>query len=601
MSNATLTAPPVWDLTRLYAGREDPAIEATWTALGERVGAFEQAYRGKVADGALSPTELATAIREYEAIACDAAKPATYASLLFAADTLDPANGAFMQRSSERATELSVRLTFFEIELQAIPEEAMQRLLADDALANYRHYLRLVRLAKPFTLSEKEEVIASELATTGRRAWVRFFTETTSRQRFRLPGSDQELTQAEVIALLRDPVRETRAAAAEAFTKGLIESSPSVQFAFNTILNDKAIRDRLRGYPTPERERHLENELDDETVDMVMTMCRDHYELVARYYRTKRAILGLEELTHIDRYAPLQPTEEKVDWERAKAMVLEAFATFSPDMARAAAEFFDQNWIDAAPRPGKRGGAFCSYITPDLHPVILMTYLDRMDDVGTLAHELGHGVHASVSRGQSYFNFMGTLPLAEVASTFGEMLVFERMTENAKDRDRLALYAEKIEGSFATIFRQAAMYRFEQRCHRARRDQGELTMDQISDLWQEELQAMFGDSVALGEDHRLWWSYVSHFFAVPFYVYAYSFGELLVLALYQMAKEEGPSFAPKYLDLLRLGGSQSPEDLMRSVGVDLKDPSFWQGGFAVLTRLVDSFEAQWAELSAEPR
>lgn len=601
MSNSTLTAPPVWDLTRLYSGREDPAIEATWTALGERVGAFEQAYRGKVADGALSPTELATAIREYEAIACDAAKPATYASLLFAADTLDPANGAFMQRSSERATELSVRLTFFQIELQAIPEEAMQRLLADDAMANYRHYLRLVRLAKPFTLSEKEEVIASELATTGRRAWVRFFTETTSRQRFRLPGSEQELTQSEVIALLSDPVRETRAAAAEAFTKGLIESSPSVQFAFNTILNDKAIRDRLRGYPTPERERHLENELDDETVDMVMTMCRDHYELVARYYRTKRAILGLKELTHIDRYAPLQPTEEKVDWERAKAIVLEAFATFSPDMARAAAEFFDQNWIDAAPRPGKRGGAFCSYITPDLHPVILMTYLDRMDDVGTLAHELGHGVHASVSRGQTYFNFMGTLPLAEVASTFGEMLVFERMTENAKDRDRLALYAEKIEGSFATIFRQAAMYRFEQRCHRARRDQGELTMDQISDLWQEELQAIFGDSVALGEDHRLWWSFVSHFFAVPFYVYAYSFGELLVLALYQMAKEEGPSFAPKYLDLLRLGGSQSPEDLMRTVGVDLKDPSFWQGGFAVLTRLVDSFEAQWAELSAEPR
>jgi oligoendopeptidase F len=260
-----------------------------------------------------------------------------------------------------------------------------------------------------------------------------------------------------------------------------------------------------------------------------------------------------------------------------------------------AREFFDKGWIDAEPRKGKQGGAFCSYNTPDTHPVVFQSYLNKQDDVMTLAHELGHGVHASFSREQSYFNFHGTLPLAELASTFGEMLVFESLVREASLKDRLAMYADKIEGVFATVFRQSAMFAFEQRMHIERRGQGELTPERFGEIWQEEMQAMFGNSVKLGEQHRMWWSYVGHFIFAPFYVYAYSFGELLVLSLYQMAKQEGPGFADKYVKLLKLGGSKSPTDLMKSVGVDLHAETFWQGGFAAMEKLVSEFERLWAE------
>lgn len=272
-------------------------------------------------------------------------------------------------------------------------------------------------------------------------------------------------------------------------------------------------------------------------------------------------------------------------------------ATLRRKCARAG-EFFDKNWIDAQPVKGKQGGAYCAYITPDLHPYVLCNYMGRMKDVMTLAHELGHGVHASLSRGQSLLNFHGTLPLAELASTFGEMLVFERVQAQASPKDRLALYAEKIEGAFATIPRQTAMFRFEQAIHNHRRTQGELTAEDFGNHWQREVQAMFGDSVELGEEHRAWWSYVGHFTGTPFYVYAYSFGELLVLSLYQQAQKEGAAFAEKYLDMLRAGGSLTPQELVSNVGVDLDDPQFWQGGFDVLAGLVERFESLWSEYQA---
>jgi oligoendopeptidase F len=394
------------------------------------------------------------------------------------------------------------------------------------------------------------------------------------------------------------PDRELRQAAADAFTEGLKEMERVLVFTYNNLIQDKAVSDRLREYGYPEQSRHKANELDKETVDLVVSMCRENYSLVERFYKVKREILGLPELTHIDRYAPLFDAEEPVSWEEARRIVLEAFGQFSEEVEARAREFFDKNWIDAEPRKGKRGGAFCAYNTPDTHPVMFQSYMNLADDVMTLAHELGHGVHASLSRSQSYFNFHGTLPLAELASTFGEMLVFEKLVAGATERDQLALYASKIEGIFATIFRQAAMFSFERRCHHARREEGELTPEQFGDIWQEEIQAMFGSSVKLGEQHRSWWSYVSHFVSVPFYVYAYSFGELLVLSLYQRAKREGPSFAGKYVELLRLGGSRSPQDLMSTVDVDLKSREFWQGGFDALESLVAEFERLWSAQKA---
>lgn len=600
MPPVTDLAPPQirWDLSALFSGMDDPRIEETWTRCMDRARAFESHYRGKIEGPDLTAESLLAALREIEDIVMESAKPSSYASLLFAVDSASPEVGAFLQSQMERGSELSVVLMFFELELQAAKPEVIESLIGNPSLAGYRHYVTHARAYSPYRLSEKEEIVLEQVANTGSRAWVRLFEEVTSNYVYTLKrpdGATQELSQQEILTLLRDPDRALRQAAADGFTEGLLVQQRVLAFTFNNLVQDKAVEDRMRGFEFPEQSRHLSNELDRETVDLVVRLCRANYGLSERFYNVKREILGLPELTHVDRYAPLFESEEQVDWESARAIVLDAFGSFSSEMRSRASEFFDRNWIDAEPRKGKQGGAFCAYNTPDTHPVVFQTYLNKPDDVMTLAHELGHGVHASLSREQSYFNFHGTLPLAELASTFGEMLVFESLVRDAQLKDRLALYADKIEGVFATVFRQAAMFSFEQRMHQERRAKGELPPERFGEIWQEEMQAMFGGSLKLGEQHRHWWSYVGHFIFAPFYVYAYSFGELLVLSLYQMAKKEGPGFADRYVTLLRAGGSKSPTDLMRSVGVDLHSESFWQGGFAAMERLVADFEALWAE------
>jgi len=604
MSTAVELEPPKvrWDLTALFSGIDDPKINETWTKAMEAAEAFEKSYRGKIDSPDLTPETLASSLTELEQIYNEVAKPMGFSHLLFATDSGDPVIGSFMQKQQEKGTQLNVRLLFYELELQKADEGVVSKVMADPSLARFRHFVHTTRAFSPYRLGEKEEIIFEETSNTGSRAWVRLFEEVTANQVFEVhrPGRDQieEMTQQEVLALLRDPDREVRQAAADSFSAGLKKLERVLVFAYNTLLQDKSIEDRLRGLEYPEKSRHLANELDKETVDLVVRLCKANYGLVERFYNVKREILDLPELTHIDRYAPLFDTEAPVAWEEAQRIVIEAFSSFSRTMAERAQEFFDESWIDAEPRKGKQGGAFCAYNTPDTHPVVFQSYLNRMDDVMTLAHELGHGVHASLSREQSYFNFHGTLPLAELASTFGEMLVFEKLVAGANLKDKLALYADKIEGVFATVFRQAAMFAFEQRCHQTRRAGGELSPEQFGDLWQTELQAMFGSSVKLGEQHRMWWSYVTHFIAVPFYVYAYSFGELLVLSLYQMAKAEGPGFADRYVDVLKLGGSKTPHELMEIVGVDLNSEAFWLGGFRALESLVIEFERLWSEVNA---
>ena len=596
-STELLNSPVRWDLNALFTSMEDPKIAEVWTKSHQRADAFAEKYRDKIDSSDLTANTLKQALSELEILSIDVAKPLSYANLLFAGDASNAAIGAFMQSQMERATELQVKLMFFELELQAAPETIVKQLANDPLLANYHHHINVARTYSPYRLSEKEEVLMEEMANTGSRAWNRLFDEVTSNYVFtiNLDGKTEEKSQQEVLALLRHEDRPTRQAAADSLTAGLKDQERVLAFIFNTLLQDKNIEDRLRGFQFAEQSRHMANELDQETVDLVVKLCREFYPMVARYYRVKQQVLGLPELTHIDRYAPLFAAEGKVSWDEAREIVLGAFAEFSPEVSDRAKEFFDKNWIDAEPRKGKTGGAFCSYNTPDTHPVILQSFLNKMDDVMTLAHELGHGVHASFSRDQSYFNFHGTLPLAELASTFGEMLVFEKLVAGASTKDKLALYAEKIEGIFATVFRQAAMYQFEMRIHDARRKQGELAAEEFGEIWQEELQSMFGDAVKLGDQHKCWWMYVSHFTAVPFYVYAYSFGELLVLSLYEMAKKQGPSFADDYIRVLRLGGSKTPAELMEMLNVDLGSEEFWRGGFAAMDKFLVEFERLWAE------
>lgn len=595
------STPPRWSLDDLFSGIDDPRIEETLNRSLERARKFEERYREAMFSPELEPGTLLEAIREYESLQQESARPLAYAGLHYSTDTGDPQRGALLQRTQESMTQVSIHLLFFELALLKMPDDLAQRLIESEALEPYRHYLQVTRAFAGHDLSEPEERILEEKANTSSRAFTRLFQETTSNQIFTLEweGETMTLNQSEVLALLRRPERELRQRAARSFTEGLEDLNRTLTFIFNTLIQDKAVEDRLRNYAEPEESRHLSNELDAETVETVMQSCETHYGLVERFYRLKREILGYDTLTHYDRYAPLYDTQETVEFPEAQRMVLESFEEFSPRIKGAAEAFFAGGWIDAEPRQGKQGGAYCSYVTPDLHPYIFMNYLDRMDDVMTLAHELGHGVHAYLSREQSYFNYHGTLPLAELASTFAEMLVFEKLQSGATLKDRLALYAEKIEGAFATIFRQAAMFRFEQRLHRARREQGELTPEVIGEIWQDEIQKMFGDSVVLGEEHRIWWSYIPHFIGSPFYVYAYSFGELLVFALYRMYQEEGGSFPDRYIDLLRQGGSKSPHELMAQMGIDLRDPGFWEGGMRVLEELVERFEGLYRESQAE--
>ena len=582
----------VWKLTDLFENIQDTKIDASLDATLERAKKFAVDYRGKIDSDTLDAATLAAAVKEYECIVNEMVKPSAYSALVFSGDTSKPEHGALYQHVQEKQTAISLEMIFFELELMAAKPEIIDKALEDSCLSNYIHFVHASRLFRDHRLSEPEEKILEEKANTGSRAFERLFEESVSAIEFKvtIDGETKTMTEPEVLALLKEPCRETRKAGADSLTKGLTENSRLLTFIFNTIVYDKSVDDRLRRYEYPEQARNISNELDKDTVETVISTCVENYPLVARYYNTKREILGYDKLTHYDRYAPIYETKEQFSYEQAKEVVLNSFSGFSKEMGDAANEFFVKEWVDAEPRPGKRGGAFCMYVTPDTHPYVLLSYLNRKDDIMTLGHEIGHGVHAYLSKGQTYFNFSSALPVAELASTFGEMLVFESLVAESDIDDKLALYAEKIEEVFATIFRQAAMYKFEQGLHNARKERGELTTQEIGDIWQENIQSMFLDSVELGEDHRNWWMYVNHFIGSPFYVYAYSFGELLVMALYAMYKKEGETFVPKFVDMLKTGGSCSPEELLRRIGIDIKDPEFWQGGMKVVEELIAKFE-----------
>lgn len=583
-----------WDLTHLFDGPDDPRIEDAFAQAERAAHALAERYRGRIVSCDLSPAELREGIESLEEIVERLSRVASFANLRFTEDTSDPKRGAFLQSVQERLSEVQVLLLFFELELQAAPEEWVQGALTSPELASYRHWLQRVRVYSPHRLSEPEEALLEKTANTGIRAWQRLHDEVVAGHSFRYVDPKTKETRMtnveELTSLLREPDRQVRQAAADALTEGLKELERVVVFCYNTILADRKVEDDLRRFSYPEQSRNMANELDRETVELVVDLCAENHPLVERYYLRKRDLLGLPELTHVDRYAPLKEATARVPYDEGKEIVLASFGRFSPQMASIAQEFFEGRWIDAQPRMGKAAGAFCDYVTPTAHPYILMSYQERLDDVMTLAHELGHGVHAFLSREQTLFNFHGTLPLAELASIFGEMLVFDDLVADCSEENRLALYAQKIESIFASVFRQAAMFRFEKECHRIRREEGELSAEELSQIWQERLQEMFGAGVTLGEQHKHWWLYVGHFFFAPFYVYAYAFGELLTLSLYQRAKSEGPGFAEKYLEVLRLGGSRSPQELMSLLNVDLTSADFWRGGFEVIEGMVAQFE-----------
>lgn len=581
-----------WDLTDLYAGPDDARIDADLDAALAAAREFESRYRGKLAG--LDPKGLAAAVDALEALNEPVARAGVFAGLLFAADTSAARNGALMQHVQERSSEIKNALIFFDLEWVSLDDETAQALLDAPELARRRHLLASMRRYRAHVRSEAEEQILEATANTGNRAFGRLFDELLADMRFNVErdGEAQEMGEEEVLSLLYDADRETRRAAAAALTTGLRSNSRSLAFIFNTLVQDKAVEDELRSYATPIDARNLANEIDGDSVESLLSACVARYPLVARYYRLKARLLGIERLADHDRYAPVASAGASRSFESARDLVLAAYGDFAPEMAEIAGRFFERGWIDAEIRPGKRGGAFCASTLPELHPYVLLNYTDNLRDVMTVAHELGHGVHQSLAAEQGLFEQDTPLTTAETASVFGEMLVFRRLMREERDpKVRLGLLCGKLEDAFATVFRQVAMTRFEQSLHAARRSEGELPIERVNALWLEANVPMFGDSVELSDDYGWWWLYIPHFVHSPFYCYAYAYGELLVLALLRRYDEEGAAFVPRYLELLRAGGSDSPANLLARMGIDVADPTFWDGGLALLEEMVAEAEA----------
>ncbi len=430
---------------------------------------------------------------------------------------------------------------------------------------------------------------------------MRFFQQVMGAARFDYEGD--KLTQSEILAKMHDSDREVRRKAADSVTATLHEKAMELTYIFNVLAADKASDDRRRGYETWVSARNLDNKVADEVVGALVQAVTSSYDIVAQHYTLKRALLGYDELTDYDRYAPLpvRDSDRQYSWDQAHDIVLKAYGAFSPQVAEIVQRFFDEHWIDAALQPGKRGGAFSASGTPSTHPFILMNFTGRASDIKTLAHELGHGVHQFLAaEHQGLLNADTPLTTAEMASTFGEMLVFNDLMAAEPDPEaRLAMLSEKIEEMFATIFRQTAMNRFEDGLHNARRNEGELPTERINQIWMETQEAMFEGSVHLRDDYAQWWSYIPHFLATPGYVYAYAFGELLVLALFKLYQSGGEDFVPAYIDVLAAGGSDWPDKILAKVGVDLTDPNFWSEGLAILRDMVEQEQALAREVYPE--
>lgn len=589
-----------WDLADLYAGVDDPRIEQDLRAASQRALRFDQTYRGRIhCPGGPPAALLEAALVEYEALAEQLDKPLIYASLLHAAKTDDPAHGRLLTRTREERTKINEHLVFFELEWMHLDEQPAQALLREPRLARFRHFLEQKRAWKPHVLPEEQELLLEETKLSGRAAWVRFFDELIARTTFPFThnGETTPLSLQQINARLYDPDRAVRRAAAQGLTQGLEGRAHELTFLFNNLVIDQWRECTRRHFADPIDPRNLANEISAEVVAALMTAAERHHGTVQRYYRLKGRILGLDPLYDYDRYAPLFADQPAVDWPSARQIVQESYEAFSPEAGAIVKSFFERRWIDAELRPGKRGGAFSSSAVPSAHPYILMNFTDKLRDVMTLAHELGHGVHQYLSRSVGYLQCDTPLTTAEMASVFGEMLTFRRLQERFPDpRTRLAMLCSKIEDAFATVFRQVVLTRFEQSLYQARKQAGELPTEEINRLWLEANRPMHGDAVQLTPEYGWWWMYIGHFVHSPFYCYAYAFGELLVLALVQKHRQEGPAFVPKYLELLAAGGSEAPHVLLGRLGMDVRDPAFWELGLRLLEDIVREAESLAASL-----
>jgi len=576
-----------WDLTDLFASADDPKLEATLSRELERARGFEKKYRGTIAG--LDPKAFASMMDELAEYEESAARPEVYAYMLHSQDTQDHAAGRLLARVREASAERGSHMVFFSLELAQLTDEQAAKLYADPAAAKYRHTIEEARKFRPHQLSEPEERVLTDFSPVGSAAWTRLFEELCARIRVDLDG--KQLALDEALNLLREPDRNLRRKASGAVTSALRGDIKTRGYIFNVILQDKAIDDRLRQFPSWISSRNLANETSDEAVQALVDAVTGRYDICNRFYRVKRKLLGVGDLHEWDRYAPISEVQRDLTWEEAKDLVAGSYNRFSTRAGKMVEEFFDRHWIDAPVVRGKSGGAYCMPVTPHHHPYVLMNFTGKLRDALTLAHELGHGLHDRLASKQHIFDYHPPLTLAETASVFGEALTFDRIMSEEKDpKVRLAMLCNQCEDAFSTVFRQVAFNRYEDAAHTLRRTEGELSDEQLGEIFQEKLQAMFGDALTLTEEHKVWWSYVGHFLHTPGYVYAYAFGNLLALSVYHRYLERGKAFVDDYLDFLAAGGSTRPDELVRRIDMDITDPGFWDAGLQILDGMVGEVE-----------
>lgn len=578
-----------WDLTCLYTGPEDPNLAVDFTLALERVTDFAKRHKGRVES--LSPAQVGAMLSEYEEISTLQWKIGTWTSLAYAADARNEAIAASLAKARELYSQTDAQTSFLSVEIAALADDTVEGWWSDPSALRMKRWVEETRKFRKHILSEPEERLASRKELTGKAATAQLFDDLSNSLSF--PFDDgtgmRDRTGAEMLAFSRHPDPAVRKAANEAFL-GVYEKNGLVfAHVFNTLALDHQVDCEIRGYSHPMQRTHMGNSVDQEVVDAMMRATRENYPVAQRFWRAKAKLMGLPKLTSTDLYAPIAEKDRKFAWNDAVTEVMGAYRQFSPELERLAKDFVDQGWIDAETRPGKDDGAFCSGSWPKHHPYILLNFTGQIRDVFTLAHELGHGVHYRRSAQQPLFSYDAPLVLAETASVFGEILLARKLLAQETDPvARRSLLCSRIEDALSTAYRQNVLTEFELAAHLGRKD-GQLSRDEICQKWWDANAALYGDSVDMQPAYRWGWSYIPHFIHTRFYCYAYTFGQLLVLGLYQRWIEEGDAFVPRFLELLSKGGSEDPAKACEAVGIKL-DEDFWRAGHRAIEALVKEFE-----------
>lgn len=566
-----------WDLSALYENEKE--LTHDLEDAKQRAKSFQSLFKGKLKS--LHVNEFLETICEYEALNEKLGRIMTYAFLTFATDS---DKGGFYAKYQNEYTKIAENLLFFELEFNTLTKLKQEEFI--NATPKYQYYLESLMVEKPYQLSQKEERILLKKEMTSSSAFSRLFDEHFSNMSFLYEG--KHISEEEILSKLQDPSREVRKKAAMIFTKELNKHQPLLTYIFNMIKTDLSNECELRGYKNAEQPRHIDNKITQKSVNALVKSAESSFHLVQAYYTQKAKLLGLDELFEYDRYAPLESSRTEYSFERSKEIVLSAFKKFNPKFHDIAKRAFDEKWIDVMPKSKKRGGAFSHPATPSTHPYVLLNHTNTRRDLFTLAHELGHAIHQYLSRDVGYLGSDTPLTTSETASVFAEMLVFDAIKEGLDLEEKRSLYASKIEDIFSTLYRQINFTTFERLVHA---HEGEMDHKTFNAYWMQESQKMFGKSITLSKDYATWWSYIPHFIHSPFYCYAYSYGQLLVLALYGLYKKsDSKEFVKKYTQFLSAGGSQSPKALIECFGFDIEDEAFWALGISEIEGILEEFK-----------